>query len=135
MHTVFVIALIVAGALAASSLILSKAPDAKPLFDKVGAFAGWIGVVLLVISIIYAIKYVLPHLGTFLTSFGGLVGLSTVVVGALLGFLQGFGLIASWIGGKGQEAVEKAAQLRTRLTGVQVPLGLAGIALGIYALV
>lgn len=135
MNTLFVILLIVSGLLAASSLVLAKLPDAKAVFDKVVPLSGWIGVVLLVVSLIFAAKYVLPHLGSALTSFYGWVAIATVVVGTLLGFLLGFGLIASWLGGKSPEALAKGEKLRARLLLAQVPLGVAGVALGVWSLV
>lgn len=135
MNHLFVILLIVSGLLAASSLVLAKAPNAKSLFDKVVPLSGWIGIVLLVISLIYTVKYVLPHIGTMLTSFAGIVAIATVVVGTLLGFLLGFGLIASWVGGKSPEALAKGERLRARLSLMQIPLGIAGVVLAIYSLV
>ena len=135
MFTIFVILLIACGLLAASNLIIAKRPDAKVVFDKVAPFAGGMGIALLVIGILYLIKYILPYLTTLLGSLNGWLALATVAVAILLGFLLGFGLLSKLIGGKSPAAIEKADRLRVRLAGVQIPLGIAGVALGIYALI
>lgn len=135
MVTIFVILLIACGLLAASSLIIAKRPDAKVVFDKVAPFSGGMGIALLVIGILYLIKYILPYLTTLLGSLNGWLALATVAVAILLGFLFGFGLLARLIGGKSPAAIEKADRLRVRLAGIQIPLGIAGVALGIYALI
>jgi hypothetical protein len=135
MPTIFVLLLIACGLLAASNLILATRPEAKVVFDKVAPYSGGMGIVLLVISILYLLKYTLPNLTTLLGSLNGWLWLATVAVAILLGFLFGFGLLARLIGGKSPAAIEKADRLRARLVGVQIPLGIAGVALGIYGLI
>ncbi|MCU0866537.1 MAG: hypothetical protein MUC36_22355 [Planctomycetes bacterium] len=122
----FALLLITCGLLAASNLIIAKRPDAKALFDMVAPFAGILGLVLLGLGVLHLIKY-----ATLL----GLIGLLTCVLAILLGFLQSFGLIGKLLGGKSPEAIAKGEQLRAKLTTVQIPLGIAGVALGIYSLI
>lgn len=122
----FALLLITCGLLAASNLIIAKRPDAKGLFDMVAPFAGILGIVLLGLGVLHLIKY-----ATGL----GLIGLLTCVLAILLGFLQSFGLIGKLVGGQSPEAIAKGEQLRARLTTVQIPLGIAGVALGVYSLI
>lgn len=122
----FALLLITCGLLAASNLIIARRPDAKGLFDLVAPFAGILGIVLLGLGVLRLIKY-----ATVL----GLLGLLTCGLAILLGFLQGFGLIGKLLGDKSPEAIAKGEQLRARLTTVQIPLGVAGVALGIYTLI
>jgi hypothetical protein len=122
----FALLLIACGLLAASNLIIAKRPDAKGLFDMVAPFAGILGIVLLGLGVLHLIKY-----ATVL----GLIGLLTCALAILLGFLQSFGLIGKLLGDKSPEAMAKGEQLRAKLTTVQIPLGIAGVALGIYTLI
>lgn len=135
MHLLFSLLLITCGLLAAANFVIGKRPDARVVFDKVAPWSGLMGVVLLAIALLYLIKYVLPHLPTTLSTFYGLVALATIVVAILLGFLLGFGLLSAWFGGKSQEALAKGRELRAKLARVQIPLGFAGVALGVFGLV
>ena len=60
-----------------------------------------------------------------------IIFLAMGVTMALLGFLLGFGLISQYTLQGNPEAAAKAEALRAKLTSIQVPLGLAGIALGV----
>src|SRR5262245_22143347 len=95
-----VIALIVAGILAISALIISKKPSAKELIDKLVPYQGFIGVGLLVYGLINVIR-VVPHLDAVMAwKLGGVVTLLTFVTEVFLGFLFGMPLIAKWIPGE-----------------------------------
>ena len=131
MATIFTLLLIFAGLLACSNLILAKMPDSKKLFDKVAPYSGFVGVVLLVYGLFYAIKYVLPYFGTMLQSLAGWLAIAAVVDAVLLGFLLGYALIAKWVGDKSPEALAKGEKFRAKLAMAQIPLGIAGVALGI----
>jgi hypothetical protein len=135
MGTVYLVLLIVCGLFASSGLIISKRPDAKQVFDKIAPYTGFMGVGLLVISILYLVKYILPYLTTFMGSFAGWMGIITVAVAILLGFLLGFGLISKLLGGKSPAAAEKGEAMRAKLAVSQIPLGLAGVGLGIYSMI
>jgi hypothetical protein len=135
MATLFLVLLIVSGLVAASGLIIANRPDAKQVFDKIAPYTGFVGIGLLVIAIIYLVKYILPYLSTFVGSMAGWIGIITVVVAILLGFLLGFGLISKVMGGKSPAAAEKGEAMRAKLAMMQIPLGLAGVGLGIYGMI
>lgn len=135
MHLIFSLLLIACGLLAAANWILGRRPDAKVVYDKVAPYGGIMGITLLVIAILYLIKYVLPHPVLTFTTFAGLIALATLVDAILLGFLLGFGLLSAWFGSKSPEALEQGRELRARLVRLQIPLGFVGVALGIYSLI
>jgi hypothetical protein len=135
MSLLFTLLLIACGLLAASSLIIQKRPDARVVFEKVAPFSGGMGLCLLLIGTLHLLKYVLPYMVTLLSSLNGWIAIATVVIAILLGFLLSFGLLSRWVGRKSPEAVAKAEQLRARIAPVQIPLGIAGVVLGIWALI
>lgn len=135
MDLVFRLLLIAAGLLATSNLILAKRPDSKKLFDAVAPFNGLIGLVLLVISVLYLLKYVVPYLVDLMKSMNGWIAIATVVVAILLGFLLGFALLSKLLAGKSPAALEKGEKFRAKIAMAQIPLGIAGIALGIWSMI
>ena len=70
-----------------------------------------------------------------LTSFRGLIGLATIATMLALGFILGFALISKLGLSKNPEAAAKGEQLLAKLRAIQIPLGLAGIGLGLLQLI
>jgi hypothetical protein len=119
------IALIVAGALGAASIIVGKKPEAAQIIGKIAPFQGIIGIGLLVwgvISLIRALGYGVL-VGDFIIP--GILVLATTIIMILLGFILGFNLIAKFMGEKGE-------QLFTKLAAVQGIIGIIGIILGLF---
>jgi hypothetical protein len=131
----FALLLIVAGILAASSLIIQKQPNARDLIAKIVPFQGIIGIILLLWALITFIR-VLSVL-SFLFSWAPLSGILLVVtllVAIALGFLLGYGLIAQYAL-KNTSAAGSGESALAKLTPIQIPLGLLGIGLGIWMLI
>lgn len=127
-----IVAPIVGGSIAASSFIVSRKPDADEVLKKLAPYQGGIGVSMLVVGLWSALRSI-GSFGLFLRSLPGMVSLATIVLLVLVGFLLGFGLIASWIPGEG-EAEQKGLELQKKLATYNAPLGLAAIGCGIYNL-
>lgn len=135
--------LLVAGALAASSFIIAKKPDAKKAMDKIAPYQGIIGVVLLLWGLYDTYYFLLSTEGKFIRAilaFPGIPGKYKIwgytlyIVGLLeilLGFLLGYGLIASKVGGKNPEMAAKGEAMQKKLAGIQTPLGFVAIVVGI----
>ena len=126
---------ILGGILAASGFIIKRRPAAQQMIDKIAPYQGWIGVVMFV----WGIREILGVL-TSLTMlsvaplrwvFWTLSGVSDLLVG----FLLGFGLITHYALSKNEQAKQKGAAIREKLVGIQAPLGLATIVLGVIYLV
>jgi hypothetical protein len=120
--------LIAGGLLAASTIIVARRPDAQQVINRLVPFQAMIGVALLALGIINAIR---------LLSSGGLRGLSAVpffsasllsMLGCsiLLGFLFGMPLISRLIPGN-SSAEQKAAEFAQKIAAFQIVLGLLGI--------
>lgn len=122
----FALLLIACGLLAASNLITARRPGAQALFLMVAPFAGLLGLVLLGFGVLHLLKYA--------TALGP-IGIATCVLAILLGFLQSFGLIGRMLGTGNRAAMAEGERLRSRLATVQIPLGITGIALGVYMLI
>jgi hypothetical protein len=128
MHWLIPIGLILAGIIALSALIISKLPQAKELIDKLAGVQGFIGVGLLVIGLIEAIKVVsnldkinnAPKTLVILTIYGG------VVCAVLLGFLLGMPLIAKWIPGD-SPAEQKALDMQKKIMPYQTLIAVLGL--------
>ena len=127
---------IVGGILAASSLIVSKKPNAQELIDKLTPYQGWIGIVLL-FGGIWDLIWMLGNIG-LLFKHATLIAIFLLVAvptELLLGFLLGFGLITKYALSKNEAAMEKGQAIRAKLAAVQGPLGFLGIGVGVvYAL-
>ncbi|HEV7374451.1 MAG TPA: hypothetical protein VGN95_07030 [Pyrinomonadaceae bacterium] len=131
--------LIIGGALAIPSLIAKKNPNAKEMLDKIVPFQGIIGIVLLVWGLISLIVLLTSPLGfSFYMSAApiwGILILLTELVAIGLGAILGYGLIAKYALSKNADAARSGEMVHLKLVGIQVPLGIAGIVLGILILV
>jgi len=117
--------MIAMGLLGASAFIVAKKPDAAGLINKLVPIQGIVGIVGLVMCVLGILASLSPFY---------LMGVVANAVGAALGFLLGFGLIAKFALSGSKEAMAKGEKLRSTLAVFQVPFGLASIGLGIYYL-
>jgi len=122
---------ILGGILAASSLIISKKPNAKELIDKITPFQGWIGIILTFWGVWGIIQSIL-NIGYIGLAWA--IGLAVSVVTFIVGFLLGYGLISKYLLEKNETAKEKGQQLRLKLVNYQVPAGIILIILGVLAI-
>jgi hypothetical protein len=129
------ILLIILGLLAIPSLVLSKKPNAKELFDKITPYQGWIGFVFAfwgiwgIISSVLSIGWLANWPIYWITL------LLVSVVEASLGFILGYGLISKYALSKNPQAAEKGEKLLAKLTPLQGKLGIVAIILGIWQVV
>jgi len=132
---IYGITLIILGLLAVPSLLLSKKPNAKELFDKVAPYQGWIGVVFAFWGLWGIISAVL-NIG-WLTSapIYWISWLAVSVVEAALGFILGYGLIAKHALSKNAQAAQKGEELLAKLTPLQGKLGIFAIVLGVWQVI
>ncbi len=121
------IILILLGVLAASSMIVKMKPEAKDLIDKIVPIQGWLGLVGFVLGIYYTVIHLLS--GGFL-----IVYFAMTLLMAALGLLMGFGLISKYMLSKNEEAMAKGEAIRSKLATFQIPLGIAGIVVGILSI-
>src|SRR5689334_14753684 len=129
MHYIGPLAVIVAAFVALSGFIIAKKPDLKSLFDKISPYQGFLGVGLLGWGI-YDLIWMLgshgapkSYIGLVLdwNKLSGIAWISYVAAEILLGFMLGFGLIATWIPGE-SGAEKKAVQVQKKLLGLSVPI-------------
>ncbi|MDQ7780478.1 MAG: hypothetical protein RDV41_12350 [Planctomycetota bacterium] len=135
MGIVAALAMIVCGILAASAVIVKHKPEAKALIDKLVPVQGWIGLVVCLWGV-WTIIHAIINLGWFsLVPIWWLTYLATGILEFALGFILGYGMIAKHILARNEEAKKKADQLLAKLVPIQIPLGFAGIAMGIWCLI
>ena len=132
---IYGITLIILGLLAAPSLLLSKRPDAKELFDKVAPYQGWIGLVFAFWGLWGIISCILSLGLIGILPIYWLTWLLVSVVEAGLGFILGYGLINRYVLSKNEQAAEKGKQLLAKLIPLQGTLGIVAIALGLWQIV
>ncbi|MDQ3367195.1 MAG: hypothetical protein M3680_17365 [Myxococcota bacterium] len=135
MEFLHAILLILGGILALSAFIVTKRPDAKAMIDKLTPFQAFIGVGLLVISLIqlldvgpinaFRILSLVPLLG--ITIIGACYG------GIILGFFFGMPQIAKWIPGD-SNAETKATNLAKKLAPFQMIFGIIALVAGVLLL-
>lgn len=131
---IWCILLIIAGVLAAASLIVQKQPNAKELIDKLVPYQGIIGVIVCLAGIWDLIQFllhlsILRHVPMMMLA---VLGVSLTMI--LLGFILGYGLINQYVLSRNAQFAEQGVTVQRKLIAIQVPLGLAGIAFGIWGL-
>jgi hypothetical protein len=126
---------IAGGILAASGFIIKRMPNATSLIDKIAPYQGWIGTLMFFWGIWETLHSVLgisllgshPLYWTFWMLSG--------VADLLVGFLLGFGLITHYALSKNPQAMEKGQRIRSTLMGIQAPLGLLAVVMGVLYVV
>ena len=132
---IYGISLIILGLLAIPSLILSKKPDAKELFDKIAPYQGWIGFVFAIWGIWGIISCILSISWISIWPIYWITWLLVAVIEAALGFILGYGLISKYALSKNPQAAEKGEQLLAKLIPLQGKLGIVAIILGIWQII
>jgi hypothetical protein len=121
---------ILGGILAASGFIIKRSPNAQQHIDKLTPYQGWIGMVMFGWGVWETLHSVL---GVALLGSHPLQWVFWMLCGAadlLVGFLLGFGLITHYALGKNPVAMARGQQLRSKLVGIQAPLGLLAVVMG-----
>jgi hypothetical protein len=129
--------LIVGGALAAAPLIVAKQPNAQEAINKLVPYQGIIGIVLLLWGLFVLLFRLLSVLGLML-QFAPLTGIGMLLaclVAIALGILLGYALISKYALSSNADAARSGEMVRAKLTGIQIPLGIAGIVTGLWALI
>lgn len=144
MHFIGPLAVIVASLVALSTFIIAKKPELKSTFEKIAPYQGFLGVGLLAWGIYDVITYLLgspPGIDKSWFSLymefdkvGAFALLGYIVSEILLGFILGFGLIASWIPGEGG-AEKKGLAVQKKLLTFSLPIGLIGLVSAILWLI
>lgn len=129
----FPILTIVGGLITASPLIVSRKPNSRELFARIAPYQGVFGLGVLALGVFWLIRW-LPHVSATLATVDGAIVLAMIVANILLGFLMGYGLLAGLLA-RNATAKEKSEALISKLTRVQVPLGVSAVALGVLSFV
>jgi hypothetical protein len=114
---------VLGGILALSSLLVSKAPDAREKLVKLTQYQGWIGLTMFGWGVWELIECVLG-----LSALGShpllwIFWLAMAVADFGVGMILGFALISTYAFRGNAFAIEKGAHLRNALVKFQVPLG------------
>lgn len=129
------ILLILGGVLALSAFIVAKKPEARALIAKLTPFQAFIGVALLVISLIALID-VGPINAFRILAAAPLFGIAVIgstYGGILLGFCFGMPQIAKWLPGK-SSAETTALNLSRKLAPFQMIIGILCLVAGVLVL-
>jgi hypothetical protein len=129
------ILLILCGVLAAAPLIVSKAPGARQTIENLRPFQGGMGIVVLLWGIYVVIRMLLNIDALRYVPVRWIIMLATGLVSVLLGFLMGYAMIQRVALSGNAGASAKGEQVERRLGAYQIPLGVAGIVLGLIVLV
>ncbi|MDC0230949.1 hypothetical protein OAK19_03200 [Aureispira] len=133
MNLIFSLIAIVAGVLAASSVVIKKLPDASDIIDKIKPYEGYVGAAALAMAI-----FSLFSLKTILRANTLTIGVSFASIGAcvVMGFLLGYPVLQDlFIDDLGEEAKSKSEEMYNRLTPYKVTSGLVAIGTGLYLLI
>lgn len=143
MHYIGPLALILGSLVCLSTFIISKKPEAKELFEKIAPYQGFLGVGLLFWGLYDMYRWFLQDTGIGMSAFSifmkvdkvlAFAGAAYLVSEVLIGFILGFGLIASWIPGEGT-AEKKGLAIQKKLLTVSLPIGIVGIISAILVLI
>lgn len=129
--------LIAIGLLAVPSLVLAKKPNAKEIFDKVGPYMGWIGIISILLGI-WDLIHAVQSLGLLKSGvLAILIWVLIVVMGLVelgLGFIMGYSLLSKHAL-KGEAAAAKGKELLNKLLPLQGKMGISAIIIGIIYVV
>jgi hypothetical protein len=126
--------LILAGVIALSGFIVAKKPDARAVLDKLVPFQAFIGVALLVLSVVSLLLYGIDALKVMkLAPMAGAVWLSAIASGVVLGALFGMPQIVKWIPGE-SSAEHKAIELSQKAAPYQALFGVLALGSGVALL-
>ena len=121
------------GLLGAYPALVKAQPNAKEILDKLTPIQGIVGLIGLVWGIWWLIRAVLNINVLGSAPLFWLTGLASALVLVLLGFLMSYGLLQQ-SGALGGSAGKTGEQLRSKVVGYQVPLGIAALALAVWYL-
>ena len=134
MFIVFILTLIIIGAVAAAGFIERKIPQAKSTMEFIKPHDQWVGLVSLVLGIFWFIK-ILLHLGTMLKYLLvlTLIQIASNIVLIILGFLLAQPLIMK-LAGKNKNVTDVADKMKAKFAPLKEKLGLVAIGLGLVNL-
>jgi hypothetical protein len=123
------------GILAASGFIIKRLPNATSVIDKIAPYQGWIGMLMFVWGIWETLHSVLGISMLAHYPMHWAFWMASGVADLLVGFLLGFGLITHYALSKSPQAMAKGQRIRGTLMGIQAPLGLLAIVMGVLYIV
>ncbi|MFK8013492.1 MAG: hypothetical protein AB8B80_15745 [Marinicellaceae bacterium] len=134
MSFIFILALIIIGAVAASGFVEKKLPQVKSVMEFIKPHSQWVGLVSLVLGIFWLFR-ILFYLGTMLKYFFvlTLIQIASNLLLIILGFLLAQPLIMQLVG-KNKNVSEAADKMRDKFAPLKEKLGLAAIAFGLVNL-
>lgn len=123
---------IIAGLLAASSVVITKMPDAENLIQKIKPYEGFIGAASLIMGVltIFSISTMLR-----VSVLYGIISLTCILSAIVMGFLLGYPVLQEFLlDDLSEETRKKSEELYERLTPYKVTSGLAAMFSGVYLL-
>ena len=132
------ILLVMCGILAAAECLVKKRPEAGQIVEKLRPYQGILGIITCLWglwSFIWALVFLRNMSGAGAAWVWWITYLVTAIVAVALGFMLGFGLFSKKVLGDSEETREKGEKLMAKLDAYKIPLGKAGILLGIWSLV
>ena len=122
---------IVAGLIALSPAIISRRPDAREMLGKLAPYTGWVGLCLFGWGAWELIDAILNLSVLTAAPLHWIFWVVMAVTDFLLGLLLGFGLISKYALGKSEMALQRGAQLRSKIAPFQAILGVVEIAVSV----
>lgn len=122
---------LVAGILAAASLIVKFKPNSKELIHKITPFQGIVGLVL----VGFAIWNTIQLIRVLAIGYFDVWGIIIIALQYIVGFLLSFGLLGQILFSKSDAAMQKGAAIREKLLAYQGLLGMALIFFSVWILI
>ena len=134
MYLIFILTLIVIGAVAAAGFVEKKLPQSKSAMGFIKPYSEWVGLVALVLGLFWLLR-TLFYLGSLLKYFFvlTLIKIASYLLLIIIGFLLAQPLIMQLIG-KNKNVSEAADKMKDKFTPLKEKLGLAAIAMGLVNL-
>lgn len=124
---------IIAGVLAAASVVIKKSPDAANLIEKIRPYEAGIGAAALVLGILRLLSVMTAF------KFGliwGLVYTACTASCIVMGFLLGYPLIQNFLLDElSEDAKAKSGEVYEKLTPYKITSGLVAMGTGVYLLI
>jgi general stress protein CsbA len=125
---ILTIGLIIGGFMASSSLFVKKNENFEKIVKVLSTWQGWIGIGVMIGGIIVLIMVLASGILRYVNALFIILYLGSIILAMVLGFLMAIGLLRT----RKEIPQDKLEKVNKIISGFGIPLGIAGLIMGIF---